>query len=94
GIQPTKADIDSMSGSLSRELNSVMERITEFKAWLDTQTDNNLQTTYGYTASDTANLRSAFNDLAQLVTIYQGTATLATAKDFRTFAKLIWGFGF
>jgi hypothetical protein len=41
----------------------------------------------GYAAADVTIMKSAFGDLNQLATIYQGGATLATAKDFRTFVK-------
>jgi hypothetical protein len=90
GLAVTKADLDSRGGSISVDLRSVMDRIRVFKARLDTLTDNDL-TALGYTATEVAQLRSAFVDMDKLRTIFEGTGTQGTAYDFRTFQKLLTG---
>lgn len=93
GIQPDKAAVDNTAGSLARDLNNQFLRVQAFKAWLDGKPDAELIATYGYTSGEVATLKSAYADLDQLRTIYQGSANLATAKNFRTFADDLWGFG-
>jgi len=92
GIQPTKVDIDFRGGSVAAGLETQMAKVAEFKYFLDGQSDAAL-VTLGYTTDEVAVLRSAYGDLALLVQIYQGLATLPTAKDFRTFARQLWGMG-
>ncbi len=92
GLQPTKADVDANAGGIAKDLQTTVDRVVSFKYWLDAQLDADL-TTLGYSSTDITNLRSAYSDLAQLATIYQGAATLSPVKDFRTFAKRIWGLG-
>jgi hypothetical protein len=93
GTQPSKADIDSAITSIGTGLNNAIVKATRFKFWLDGIADAEL-TTLGYNAADIANLRSTIADLGQLSNIYEGLATLAVVKDFRTFLRRVWGFGF
>lgn len=94
GIQPSKTDLDGTMGGIAKSLNQVFDQVRQMEAWLASQADADLEANYGYTAQEVANFKSAFGDLDQLRTIYEGGAPLGTAKDFRTFARLIWGFGF
>jgi hypothetical protein len=97
GLIIARADVDAAAGSLALQLNVTMKSIGDLKAWLDTQTDPNLIALAGnpsYTQADVNLLRSAVGDLEQLRTIYQGTVALAVPKDFRTFAKQIFKFGY
>lgn len=93
GLQPPKAQVDETVGAQTRALNVLFTEIGAFKAWLDGETDTDLAD-LGYTPGEVAELRSAYVDLDQLRTIYIGAASLASAKDFRTFAKRMWHFGF
>lgn len=92
GLNPSKGEIDTMAGVIARDLQSALNRVTEFKYFLDGKVDADL-TALGYTSGDIANLRSAYGDLDQLVTLYKGNATLGAAKDFRTFVRRIFGMG-
>lgn len=93
GLTPTKSDVNIGSGTLAQSLNIAFTNIQQYKAWLDTQTDQNL-IDLGFVQADVNVLRSAIGDLDQLRNIYQGGATLGSAKDFRTFSKQLWRFGF
>lgn len=93
GIQPAKADVDATAGDIARRLNLAFDLIADFKFWLDAKTVGDLEA-LGYTTGEANTLKSAYADLEQLRTLYAGAATLGSAKDFRTFAKLLWGFGF
>ena len=93
GINIDKAAVDSNAGTLAQSLQSAFNRTQQLKAWLDATPDATL-VALGYTSGEVAVLKSAITDLDQLRTIYQGGATLGTAKDFRTFAKQMYGFGF
>lgn len=93
GLTVAKSDVDTTAGSIARDLNVVCARIVNFKMWLDAQLDSDL-TALGYTTADVANLRSAYVDAKQLADLYAGAAVVATAKDFRTFLKRLFGLGF
>lgn len=88
-----KATINSRAAALCQQADATFLRIQQFKAWLDTLDDATMTSTYGYVQGDLNILRSAFVDLEQLRSIYQGSANLAVAKDFRTFDKLLYPFG-
>lgn len=94
GQNISKADIDGTSAALTKNVNNALARCVDFKAWLDTQPDQDLITTYGYTAGEVAVLKSAFTDLANLAATYRGERTQPEASDFRFFAKQLMGFGF
>jgi hypothetical protein len=93
GLPISKSDVDMMIGGCCRDLNFVLDRIEALKAWLDSVVDAELEA-MGYQPGEVAVLRSAFADVDQLRAIYQGQAALAEAKDFRAFAKRLFGFGF
>jgi hypothetical protein len=88
-----RATINAQATNIARDLDRAFLRVQQFAAWLATQPDATLITSYGYVQADLDVLRSATTDLDQLRTIYQGGAILAVAKDFRTFAKLCYAFG-
>lgn len=90
----TKAVLDSQMNSIIQNLDGVMGEIQAMEAFFTAHPDTDFTAVtgpgpVGYAAGDVTNFKSAFSDLDQLRTIYQGSATLGTAKDFRTFAKLI-----
>lgn len=88
-----KTTITSRAASLSQQIDAAFLRIQQFKAWLDTLDDATMISAYGFVQGDLNILRSSFVDLEQLRSIYQGSANLAVAKDFRTFDKLLYPFG-
>lgn len=90
GFPALKADIDARAGQLALQLRDTLRQIQLFEAWLLTQADANL-VSLGYVQAEVNTMKSAYADLDQLRTIYEGTANLTTAKDFRTFAKLLTG---
>jgi hypothetical protein len=90
GFPALKTDVDARSGQLALTLRDTFRSIQLFKAWLDTQTDAALLA-LGYAQGEVNTLRSAYTDLDQLRTVYEGTATRTPAYDYRTFAKLLVG---
>lgn len=94
GQPPSKSAIDNAAGSLARALHTTLRNVAEFKSYLDTKSAEDLETEFGYTAGEAAVLKSAVADLDQLRGLYEGEANLADAKDFRTFAKRLFGFAF
>lgn len=92
GVSPDKALIDQFAGDISRRLNVTLNLIGDMKYFLDGKSSDDL-IALGYTGNEVAVLKSAFSDLDQLRTIYEGSVNLAVAKDFRTFARQVFGFG-
>lgn len=92
GLNPVKADVDYLAGTLAKRLHEDIDRIGEFKYWLDGKSVGDLEA-LGYTNGEANLLKSVFADLDQLRTLYVGAATLGSVKDFRTFARQIIGFG-
>lgn len=92
GIIPDKAAVDQRLGQCALAVNDALETAALLKAWLDTKSEADF-VALGYTAGEYAQAVSALADLNQLRTIYRGDADLDTAKDFRTFARLLYGFG-
>lgn len=93
GIQLTQTGIDNTIGTVARNLNIAFDEVRQIHDWLAAQQDSDL-TALGYDSTDIANIRGAFDDLDQLRTIYEGTAALASAKDFRAYPRWLWGLGF
>lgn len=95
GASVTRESVDATLGQITQETNEVFQRVRLMQQWLAGQTTAVLQAPpYNYTAGEVDVIKSAFADLDQLRTIYEGAANLTSAKDFRTFAHQIWGFGF
>lgn len=92
GAPADQAEINAAAAQITRSLFASMQNVTEFKAFLDTRTTGDL-TTLGFTSNEAAVLKSAFADLATLVSVFQGAATQATTYDFRTFSKQLLGVG-
>lgn len=90
GTAVVKVDVDYKAAQLALTLRTNFDAIRNFKIWLDTKVDNDL-TTLGYSAGEVATLRSAVADMDELRRVYEGLATVAVAKDFRAFAKLLTG---
>jgi len=90
GYPVTQNDVNSNAGAMALTLRNNFDAIRHMKLWLDTRTEQDL-TALGYTAGEVAQLKAAFADMDQLRIIWEGGATLPTAKDFRAFAKLLTG---
>ena len=92
GFPTSKNDIDSRAGTLAVQLRDAFLGVQRFQAFLVATPDATLTAApYNYTAGEVASMKSAYSDLDQLRTIYEGTATLGSVKDFRTFAKQLTG---
>ena len=92
GYPQGRADIDQRAGTLTASLRNLFDEIDRFETFLLATPDVDLEApAIGYTSQEVAVLKSAFGDLSQLGRIYRGQEDLDTAKDFRTFAKLLTG---
>jgi len=94
GIEYTQDEFNERIGGLARDLNVVLNRIGEVRAYLDTMTAGEVEALYGYESGEGSVIKSAYADLDELRTVYEGSAAVANAKDFRTFAKRLYGTGF
>lgn len=90
GYPKDKSSIDSIMGELAQSVNRNFRRASQLKTELDAYTDQQL-TTAGYSAGEVTAIRAFATDLLQLSTIYSGAASLASAKDFRTSLRPLWG---
>jgi hypothetical protein len=88
----TSAEINSTASQVARQVFAALDKVEQFKAFMDTKTDPEL-VTLGFVQADVNLLRSAMSDLAQLSSIFLGQVNLSVAKDFRTFAKQLIGTG-
>lgn len=92
GLQPTKEQIDTTIGDISRAFFYQFRRAKNFKYYLDGVSDGDL-TTLGYSAGDIANLRSAAGVLDTIRQVWEGTAAISPATDQRTFPRRVAGMG-
>lgn len=92
GISVTKQEIDSRAGEIASRFQGAFDDVAILKLYLDATPDETL-VDLGYSAQEVATIKTAFTDLSQLGTLWVGTATLTTPKDFRAFAKQLWGLG-
>lgn len=93
GIPISKSDLDIAAGSVARQMFSTADQVTQIKAWLDATPDATLTAApYGYTAGEVAILKSAFSDLADLISMFNGGSHARTLPyDYRTFSKQLIG---
>ena len=90
GLSQGKADIDAQLAQAAIQLREALLVIQRLQAFLAATPDATLVTA-GYTAEEVATIKSASSDMDKLRTIFEGTATQASAYDFRTFVKLLTG---
>jgi hypothetical protein len=92
GMAVSKSEIDTRSGDLARAFQKQFGDVLTLKSFLDSTDEATLEG-LGYTADEVATLKTAIADLFQLGQLWSGQATLAAAKDFRTFVSRLWGVG-
>ena len=91
----SKAGFDSLMNGVIENIDGSLLQAQAIQAFLLANPDANFTAAAGgpgptgYAAGDVSTFKSAFSDMDQLRQIYQGLATLGTAKDFRSFTKLI-----
>ena len=88
-----RPSLNAQVGAACRQLDATFQHLAALKSFTDTVPDASLISLYGYVQADIDIIRSALSDAAQLQSLYQGGATLAVAKDFRTFAKQTYPYG-
>lgn len=99
GLPVGKSDLDFAVGRAGQAIATALNQVRELKRYLDAATTAELQAlprgvdVAAYTSAEVDALKSAVADLDQLRTIYEGTAALPTAKDFRAFVRRVIGVG-
>jgi hypothetical protein len=88
-----RGQINAQATSLVKTIDRTFLQLDELKTFLDGITDGDLIAIHGYVQADINDLRSALNDMQILALVYRGTQPQASVKDFRLFAKRIWGLG-
>jgi hypothetical protein len=92
GYPKGKSEVDERSGTICVSLRNIFQEVDSFQAFLLATPDADLTSPpYNYTSQEVAVLKSAFNDLAKLASIYRGNDTQPDPYDFRTFSKLLTG---
>lgn len=89
----TQAELNNVAGAIGTSLWAVIDNISKAKAVVDDYTEAQLQSLYGFTSQDAADLKAAYADMGQLVDIFKGNATLAVAKNFRPSTRKLLGTG-
>ena len=80
------------SGQLSATIETWSSQVFSFKDFLDATPNEVLKAyPFGYSDDNIAVLKSAFNDLALLASIYQGEDVLAEARDLGEFSRRLAG---
>lgn len=92
GLQIARGDADTILGQALRDVNAALIKTAALRDFLQTRSNQELLD-LGYSQGEVDAMISAFNDMDQLWKIYRGAQALAEAKDFRQFAKRLWGFG-
>lgn len=89
GFQITQATINQQAGNCVIALRNALLQITEFQTWLAGVGSAGLQSTYGFSSADAATMVSAFNDLNDMNTIYNGGTSihLTNTYNYTQFAK-------
>jgi|SRR5215467_8755070 len=92
GLPTDKMSVDNAVGNLARQIQVWSGRVPDFKAWLDTISDDDLtKPPFGYTSSDVAILRSATNDMLELAQVYLGMIDHTPASDMSVFVRRLSG---
>jgi hypothetical protein len=92
GLTISKDEIDRRAGDTASAFQRAFNDVAMLKSYLDATPDNDM-VLLGYTASEVASLKTAWNDLWRLYTVWTGTATVDQPYDFRTFVRRLWGVG-
>jgi len=92
GLIATKNEIDTRSGDLARSFQRSFIQVSTLKSYLDATPDADL-ITLGYIQAEVTNLKTAVNEMDQLNSIFNGTANLIVAKNFKVFIMRLWGVG-
>lgn len=94
GIQLGANDVNATFGGNMRDLMVLLPRLEALYQWYNRVGAAALEAApYNMAAADVNDLGAAASDAHQLYQIFTGQATLATAKDFRTFIERLSGFG-
>ena len=82
--------LNGRAGAIAASLHTAFMHVREMRAQLLAITDADLLA-LGFAQPDIDNIKSAFADLDQLRTIYEGSATLGVAKNFTTVPRRLMG---
>jgi len=92
GLPVTKQEVDTRSGDTARAFQRAFEDALTMQSYL-LATPNEDLVALGYTDQEVATLKTAYNDLSELASVWVGDAPVAPPKDFRIFVRQLWGVG-
>lgn len=89
----SQAEINNAAAGIVASLFATLDNVVKMKAVLDGYDVTALQG-LGFTSTEANVLKSAFTDMANVATIWQGGAAAGTMpRDHRAFAKQLLGTG-
>jgi hypothetical protein len=88
----SRSDIDQAVGDAMLRINKDLNYVEAIRDGLQAYSDQEIKD-LGYSDAEVATIRSALADMDQLWKIYKGAQPLTDPKDFRQFAKRLWGLG-
>lgn len=83
--------VQGQAGALAKEIEGMNTRAKEFNAFL-VATDLKIAP-YSLSSSDEADIKSAFANYLEAITVYEGRGTVGTANQARTFILRLVGLG-
>lgn len=92
GVPVTAVEVNTTASQIARQVFASLSHVQRFQEFLLATPDATL-IALGISSDDVAIIKSAFTDLEQLRTIFEGSVNLAVAKNFRTFSKQLLGTG-
>lgn len=93
GQDVSKVEFDTALARVLKDLLSVVNRIEGQKGYLDQISVATMVANWGITTGEANVYKSIITDLGDLRGIFLGAQNLASARDFRTFAKQAYGLG-
>ena len=92
GLPTDKNTLDTQFGGIALRVRQILTEVASSKNRLDGLTDQDLKDR-GYTDTQIAQLRSAWNDLNKFVDVFYGRVEGGPAYDYSQFVRFLWGFG-
>lgn len=89
----TREELNNVAGAIGTSLWAVMDNIDKANAVVSDYSEAQLVSLFGFSAGDATDFKAAYADMAQLVSIFRGQATLAVAKNFRPTTRKLLGTG-
>jgi hypothetical protein len=87
----TPGSLNATAGNLVVAIRNDMDRLADFITWFNTLQLADIETLFGLSAADAATMQATIGNHGTLLALYNGTATLAAALNFRANGAPLWG---